>query len=237
MKRLLTLLLLGLSLFPAGLYAEEAECIQSEEHDTFSYLLIDRSDFLKDADKFKQTLDVVEKKISPGERLIIGVSTDKGSNTRVLLDLVKPKGGMWVSPMKTRAANKKFASCFGKVIDHLTAESEEHKYSALLETLRFVSKVFSAEDSKTKRLFLYSDMMQNSETLSFYKLGTQAPDQLMKKTEGALLQSKFRNVTVWVAGTGESVNDKKDRELEAFWTKYFEAAGAELKFYGPILVS
>ena len=213
------------------------DCIKPEKHETVSYLLVDRSDRLENKDGFDKSLTALESMLQPGERLIVGLSTGKGSDTTVLMDLVKPKGSMWVSMLKTRADTKKFTSCFDSVKSKLAETDEEHDKSALLETLGFVSKVLKNDSASKKRLFLYSDMMQNSPSVSFYSMKPFDPETAMKKVEKEYLLSKFPEVSVLVAGTGATVTDAQARRLEAFWTNFFEKTGGSLDFYGPVLLS
>ena len=223
-------------LSPANLLALGNSCIHSSEHESLTYLLVDRSDKLANKEGFDQSMSAALEIIAPGERLIVGVSVGKGSDARILLDLVKMKGSAWTSPIKVRAENKRFAECFKKVTAELTAIEESHETSAIMETLGFVSKVLAADSSNTKRLIMYSDMMQNSAALSFYKEKSFQPELLMKAVERELLLPKLQGVSVKISGVGAGVTDKRVRELEAFWTLFFERAGAQLKYFGPVLL-
>lgn len=227
---------LALMLWAAAVHAEN-DCIQPAEHDRLAYLLIDRSDTLHDAAGFETSVNAVVAMVEPGERLIVGLSTGKGSDTTVLMDMVKPKGSMWISMLKTRAGEKKFSTCFHSVKQKLVETTEEHDHSALLETLGFVSKVLSVDSATTRRLFLYSDMMQNSPAVSFYSIKPFDPDVAMKAVEKEYLVSQFKNVSVLVAGAGATVSDAMARRLEAFWKIFFEKSGGSLDFYGPVLLS
>lgn len=155
---------------PGTVLAADSSCIEKADHEAITYFLVDRSDKLEDSDGFQKTTAALLEMLSPGERVIVGVSTGKGGDTRILMDLVKPKESMWVSRLKIRAQEKHFTTCLEQVTSELLKEEEEYDHSALLETLLFVGKVLSAESSTAKRIVLYSDMMQNSSSLSFYKL-------------------------------------------------------------------
>ena len=229
-------LVLVLLLIAVPAFAKD-ECVHPEAHEQFSFLLVDRSDKLHDKDGFEKSLDAVSAMVKPGERLVVGLSTGKGSETKILMDLVKPKGSMWISMLKTRAGNKKFDDCFGAVSKKLVETEEEHDKSALLETLSFVSKVLKTDSSKEKRLFLYSDMMQNSSAVSFYSIKPFEPEAAMKAVEKEYLVSKFPEVKVLIAGTGATVSDAQARRLEAFWEGFFEKTGGSLEYYGPVLLS
>jgi hypothetical protein len=175
--------------------------------------------------------------LTPGERFVVGLSAGKGSETTVLMDMVKPKGSVWISMLKTRASEKKFTACFDSVLKQLMTTAEEHDHSALLETLSFVSNVLAADDATSKRLFLYSDMMQNSTAVSFYSIKPFDPALAMKAVEREFLISSFSGVSVSVAGTGATVSDAMARRLEALWREFLAKSGGTLRFYGPVLLS
>lgn len=212
------------------------KCNVSDEHEAVTYFLIDRSDTFENEEGFKQTLQTLHKLIQPAERLVVGVSTGKASETRVLADLVLPKKSLWESTMKIRAKEKLFETCLKEVENSLLSYKESHERSALLETLNFVAKVLDADKSTKRRVVLYSDMMQNSPSLSFYSYKEIQPEPILKKIEQEGLVWKFPGVEFYVAGTGTNMSDKQARMLEQVWTKYFEKVGGAMKFYGPILV-
>jgi len=216
-------------------YAVDANCLAPDKHEAVTYLLIDRSDELKDVDNLKQSLVVLKKMLSNGERLIVGVSTGKASETRVLMDMVLPKKSLWVSKLKIRAGEKKFDDCFKKIEEEVLVQNEKHSSSALLETLRVVSKALESDSSKTKRVIVYSDMVQNSASISFYKSKVVDPEKILKQVEKEFLLATFSNTDFHVAGVGTGVSDKKARSIEQFWRKYIEKSGGNLRFYGPVL--
>ncbi len=212
-------------------------CSESGEHASVTYLLIDRSDKLENTDNLDKSLGVVKDMIPEGERLIVGVSTGKASDTRVLMDFVKPKNSIWTSKLKTRATEQRFSSCLMKVKTKVTNQNEEHKHSALLETLNVVSKALKADSSPKKRVIIYSDMIQNSPAISFYGKATVEASAMLAKIEKEFLLSDFKGMEIHVSGVGTGTSDKKARSIENFWNKFFEKSGANLKFYGPVLFS
>lgn len=211
-------------------------CMHREEHQSVSFLLIDRSDKLSNVQSFQQSLEGIRESIQPGERVLVGVSTGHLSETRIIMDSVKPAKSLWESPLKIRAKEKNFSECFQKMEQTLSAGTEEHKTSAILETLSFVANTLNADQSSPKRLFVISDMMQNSDALSFFKLKSVDGDSILKKLEKEQLVCNLKGTEVVVAGAGGGSSDEKVRQVEQFWKKYFQAAGAVLKFYGPIFL-
>lgn len=213
------------------------ECIEEAEHNAVTFLLIDRSDKLENVQALEQTLQRVRKMIEYGERLVVGFSTDKASEARVILDITKPKKSVWVSTLKIRAAEKKFTECFKKMETLVKEQSESYKASAILETLSFVSKVLIADKAESKRVVMFSDMVQNSSSVSFYGMKNVDPEAGIKKAEKEYLIFDFKGVDFYVAGAGIGVSDKKARAIEQFWKRYIEKTGGTLRFYGPVLLT
>jgi DNA topoisomerase VI subunit A len=139
--------------------------------------------------------------------------------------------------MKFKAQEKNFSKCFDDAVASLKTQQESHPKSAILETLGFVHEVLKSDPSATKRIVLYSDMLQNSDTLSFLKASTVDIDAALKVVDKESLLYPLSNIGIYVAGAGLGVPDQKARRIEQFWQTYFKKAGATLKFYGPLLVA
>lgn len=214
-----------------------ASCIQQEPHTAVTFLLIDRSDKLENTEGLKQTLLAAKQMTKPAERVVIGVSTGKASDARILVDLVRPEKTLWESMIKIRAKEKVFNDCFQETEKKLIEQGETHKTSALLETLSFVSNVLSADQSAEKKVIVYSDMVQNTESLSFFTLKTIDPEATLKKLNKDNMVWQFAGVKFYIAGVGMNVSDQKGRAIEAFWRKYLEQSGGVVSFYGPILLA
>ena len=222
---------------PERAYAYDAipECIGSGDHAAVTYFLLDRTDELKDTQNLQQTLLVLKKMIAPGERLIVGVSAGQASETRVIMDVGRPVESIWVSKLKLRAAEKHFDDCFKLMQDKVVQQGEVHKTSALLETLGVVSKVLATDAAAKKRVVVFSDMIQNSQQVSFYNAPKIDAPALLKVVEKDQLVVPFKDVDAHTAGEGKGTSDEKARSIEEFWKSYFSKSGAVLKFYGPVL--
>jgi len=214
----------------------DADCIEPADHDYVTFFLIDRSDKLEDTQGLKQSLVAIRKMIRSGERLIAGVSTDKLSDARIVIDVVKPKKTVWVSSLKIRAQEKKFETCFAQMEKYAMHQEESHPNSAILETLSFVSKALSSDKAKNKRVIVYSDMVQNSKSLSFYRGKSVNPEAALVAAEKEYLMWDFKDVEFHVAGVGKGIDAKKARAIEQFWKLYIDKSGGSLVYYGPILL-
>ncbi len=212
-----------------------AACKAAGEHDTTVLLLIDRSEKLTDVQPLEQTLQVVKSLVPPGGRLVVELITEKMANTRVILDLAKPKHTVWVSALKIRAGEKVFDDCFAALTKHVLEQNETYKTSAILETLSFAAKMLAADKAAVKKIVIYSDMIQNSPAISFYSTEKVDPAASFAQAKKEMMIYDLKGMKVYVGGAGLGVSDKKARAIEQFWKQYFETAGAELVFYGPVL--
>jgi hypothetical protein len=211
-------------------------CIEHGEHQGAVFFLVDRSDKMPSIESLRQTLISVKEIVKPGERLVVGTSTGKKSDTHIIFDMVRPKADVWASALKIRAQEKKFTDCFLAAQTTVLEQNEDSPTSAIVETLTFVADVLNAETSGEKRLVIFSDMIQHSELLNFYSTKTIDVDGSLAKLNKAGLIVRLSGVAVSIAGAGAGVSDEKARVIEAFWRKYFEKSAATLKFYGPLLL-
>jgi hypothetical protein len=212
------------------------KCIQKSEHKSMSLFLVDLSDKITEPDNFNKSASVFSEMIQPGERVIVAISTDKVGDVKLLMDLVLPEDTIWESKLKTRALQKKFHDCLNQNLTTILAFDKKYDKSAILETVYFTSKIFSSDVSPIKKLFLYSDMMQNSPSLSLYSQKDLDTKALLAQTQKENLIPTLDNIDIYVAGIGAHESDKKTRQLEIFWGAFFEKAHAKLKYFGPILV-
>ena len=225
-----------LSTAPATAQTLIEGCVKAETHEHVTFLLVDKTDSVSDPQNLKQTLAAAKEGIRPGERLLVGIIGAKGSETRIVIDVTRPQTSVWESAMKIRAKEKHFSECVQKAETLLAQSGEAKKTSAILETLSFVASTLAADAAKSKRAIVFSDMIQNSESLSFYAAKSVDSDTAMKSVEKSAMVWPFAGVDVYVAGVGGNFSDERARQVEQFWRKYFTKAGAQLKLYGPVLL-
>lgn len=225
--------------YSAFVRAGVANCVQPDEHEAFTYFLVDRSDKLDDTDGLRQVFSAIDSNIKSNKadiRLVVGVITGKTAKTRILMDRVRPGDNLFESVIKLRKKKRLFFNCLKDEEAILLKQSESSKTSAILETIEYVANVFRSDNSPQKRLVIYSDMIQNSEVLSFYRGSGGAPiDDLINRIEKESLMPDWSGVEIYIAGVGGSVSDKKARRIRRFWQSYFKKAGGNLRFYGPLL--
>jgi len=236
-------LALALCLLPTGLQTNPAAaselidgCSVAEPHESVTFLLIDRTDSDQPADNLKQSFTALKQSIKPGERLVVGYLGAKASEAKIVADFTKPQQSMWESVMKIRAKEKVFNDCLEKTQAAALTPPAPTKTSAILETLGFVSSALGLDNSKDKRVVIFSDMVQNSEAVSFYHGKDFNPDATTKTVEAKQLISKFEKIKVSIAEIGARFTDERAKKVETFWRNYFEKSGALLDYYGPVLL-
>jgi len=216
--------------------AAEHSCVQREKHASLTFFLVDKSDKLTDTANLKQTLVAIKEMIKPGERLIVGLISGTLKESRVIFDLVRPENSLWASKLKIRAQERNFSECFAEMEQAVLLQSESSERSAILETFAFIHDVLASDSGSPKRIVLFSDMLQNTDSLSFYGAQPVNADAALQKAKSESLVYDLKGVEVYAAGTGGGSSEKKDRQIKAFWEKYFTQSGAALRFYGPVLL-
>lgn len=111
----------------------------------------------------------------------------------------------------------------------------------ILSNLSNVAKnIISQSDTPEKYLLLVSDMMENSDLLSFYgggKLENLDAVQEIEKLETKVTFEDMDKAKVYVIGGGFLTDGKYRssvalRALENFWSLYFDRSNAELRQFG-----
>ena len=227
------------------LLAAGDECNLSGSHDAITVLLIDGSDSNALDERLDQTLHNVNNIVMPNERLLVSMIMEKRAASRIVVDIVNPAESVWESKLVFRKKQKAYADCLSSIATKVPRRGAQNKVAikkveatAILETLSFIREVLNADQSKRKRIVIYSDMIQNSDFINFYKLGPKdTPEVLIDRTAKEGLIPNLSGAEVHVAGIGGAQTDKQARFAEKYWRLFFEKAGANLRFYGPVLVN
>lgn len=238
MKRFTKSLVAGLLLVGVDASAVEipTHCLKNAVHSSVSVLLVDRTDFLKDPRRFSQMMASLRESVRAGERLVVTSITGRANSARVMVDVVRPAPSAWVSKLKSRKAEKDFEECVTSLEQVIQGESEKHESSSILETLAFISQLLESDPSSDKRVIVYSDMIQNSDEISFYKKKVLNTKLLIAQTKKAGLLRSFPGVRFYYVTNSGSLGERRDREVEAFWKEYTVQSKASFRMYGPALV-
>ena len=201
-------------------------------------VLIDQSDSNALGENFEQTLRVVKESVAPGMRLLAVTIGDRRATSTVLVDIVRPVESMWEPKIAYMKKDRLFKSCVAEVATFARQVGGSTKATAILETLMFVDEIIRAAAAKNRGIVIFSDMIQNSDLVSFYKLTKKdTVSTLLQRVSSEHLLPAFKDVVVRIAGIGGTQSDKQARFAEDFWRAYFEKVQAKLGFYGPTLVN
>lgn len=232
--------LLGVLFDITGLGSEAfaGSCIQGNKHGSVTYLLIDRTDEIKDISALKQLFGTLRDTFAKrdGERLVVGVISGKTAESRIVMDRATPGKDMWESAIKLRKQRNEFLACLDEVEKGLLQQNEKAPASAILETIIFVADFLRRDPSPTKRLIIFSDMVQNSDAVSFYGKRSNEPlEIIMARLVSEKRIPKLNGVVIDVAGAGTGVSEQVGFKVKEFWQRVFEQGGAKLRSYGPVL--
>jgi hypothetical protein len=120
------------------------------------------------------------------------------------------------------------------------ASTDLPKTELMGSLVNFAEGVISASQTPEKVILIVSDMMENSDSVSFYGSGGIASfdvEATLEKAEKANLISKLEGANVHVIGAGISGSDRYLSQtvmskMQNFWAGYFERSGAELTGWG-----
>lgn len=153
----------------------------------------------------------------------------------------------------SKSALRKFDQCMQRQsafvtrnIDHTMKTAFEEASTDLPKTelmgslVNFADGVIRASQASEKVILIASDMMENSDAVSFYGsrgISSFDVDATLAKAEKANLISDLAGARVYVIGAGISANDRYLSQtvmskMQSFWAGYFERAGAELAGWG-----
>jgi len=129
-----------------------------------------------------------------------------------------------------------------------TAESLATRFDSMLEdttnaapstdilgSLELAKRVFSLYPNMGHILLLMSDMRETSRLAGLSTLTMRGVDSLVSRLRSDGRVPDLASVRVCVLGASHP-NPERFRIIREFWTRYFAAAGAELRDYGAALV-
>lgn len=222
---------------PGNPPALDSKCIAGQSHSKLTLLLVDRSEALADPAGLQHELATVKNLIERDERLVVAVGAEPPNAVRIVFDQSRPAKSIWTPPVKTRRRDAEFDECFAAMSHLVSAPQEVHRGSALFEDLAIANSILQSDWAQSKRLVVFSDMVQQSDRISFYLQKKIDPLAELEKASAAGLVYQMDQVSVLVAGAGAGVSEEKAQDIAVFWKGYFEKANGNLVGYGKELPS
>ena len=188
---------------------------------------------------YNEAFDKIYDNLQGGDRIVIGTITSNSYiDFKPVVDAEIPKQSIWVNRIQYEQNLDKTQKNIRKEVDRLLSRRKGTPYTEILNSLNIADTIFHNE-KRRKVLVILSDMMQDSREYRFERI--RVTDSF---TRNVIRQRKRQNlvpdlaeVKVYVAGAS-AANSKKFRSIERFWSKYFDASGADYSThrYGHSLI-
>lgn len=177
-----------------------------------------------------------------GERIAMRTIEDAFSSSRRLLDACVPYcppagllGDLFSNCTAGIVINEKklLARTVVERLSSLLESATELEHSEIIRTLT-AALAEESRDGRDNRIFIYSDMIENSQYLSGKDFFAAKEGAIVDRLEHDGLLPKVWQADVHVFGMGRAgipgsrtvLNQDKLQKLTTFWTKYFAAGGA-----------
>lgn len=190
--------------------------------------------------------------LADGSRLSIRTIEDESTASDKLVDLCIPycesKGflddllssctqGVVINERKNRRHQ------ISAALIEATKDRSELPYSAIIRTISMVAAEEFAE-GRENRIYIFSDMIENSDYLSGKDFSRKPNDALIAKLEQDHLIPNLAGATVKVFGVGRGgsaarapLTQERLTKLQDFWTRFFTNAGASVTLQQNLGVS
>lgn len=194
---------------------------------------IDRGTVIEAAEKIFQD-------VPSGDRLVVFTITDDFATSEKSFDQCKPGCpdmslfDQLLGTCREAIARRdmvQFRTSFAVALQKLLGVEEEHKGSAIVETLAARTDEYALQG--VRKLILFSDLIQNTKLASLRKMDEASMQALLVTVQRESLLPSLKGAEVRVFGFART--DGRDKQglspeqlerLREFWVAYFEQGGA-----------
>lgn len=202
-------------------------------------VLIDRTDgiTLKQQIRFMKEFNYLRSQLKPGDYLAVyevignlGVIDGGLSDYSPLYRSYVPRQGKdaneWIE--NPRMIDQEYQRFENELKESVLAVkfSEECKNSYIIESIRFIVRTLEFRDLDNKKLVIFSNMLQNSETLTHYGQ-YRSVAKLAKESYVMDIEGMMHNTEVYVYILPDN-SGRQDIELRKWWEEYFDYLGVHL---------
>lgn len=203
----------------------ETLCRLSHKDDPVVNLLIDKTDPLSESDmkKLERLITTLKKQLAQHERLSIHILDETGTYSPLpVFDMCNPGTGDQANELyeNPRLIQKRYDEQFAAPLNAILAtllEPGSAPRSPIIETI----KGLKGQDVK-ERLVIVSDMMQNSELLTFYGRSPFSRHKL--EEEVCQLNSPYRLIEVYSIDRPR-ISVKRKQEIRNYWNDCMKKLG------------
>lgn len=199
-------------------------------------ILIDTTDHLSEIQKNKiiLILEQIIKETTNGTKMTLGlVISSTKMNQQTYISLCKPEDGTAASQLYQNPKlivdtfEKNFKKPVTDVLDGMLS-TESSDTSPIMESIQaIITKAFSLDTPSIPRsLFIFSDMLQNSDSFSFYRNDNW--QKFLKSPHYLSLSRNLNNVKIIIYKIPNIRDSKISQNLvNEFWINYFEQQGVQ----------
>lgn len=209
----------------------------SSQSSRLTYSLFDISDSTKNKrDRYFRDFKKIVVEKSPGDETFMGdlITSNSIATSNLPLNITLPASNWNTNPYDFEDLKKSIDDQAYDIIYQKPPTKVQR--TDLMNAFQLAENMFSGSDATSKRLIVFSDMIEQSGRYNFYAEsftdGRIAEILKAERTDNRL--PNLKGVEVWVDGAGANENPLppgKLRGIEKFWIKYFQACGADLKKY------
>jgi hypothetical protein len=192
-----------------------------------------------DKDLIVKATDKILASLVGGEKVIIRTITDSHTRSEQLVERCIPfcaaEGLSRIFLCNDGAIRTDRENVYEDIVGSLRqrlSKFEERRHSDILRTVLLAAKEDAINGHKLS-LYIYSDLIENSEYLSGRKFFSTAVPRLIATLQKDKLIPSLKNADVHIAGVGRGgTKDRRpltvaeQRKVSEFWEAYFKEAGA-----------
>jgi hypothetical protein len=193
-----------------------------------------------DKDLIVRATDKILASLAGGEKVIIRTITDSVTRSEQLVERCIPfcaaEGLSRLFSCNDGAIRTDRENVYEDIVGSLRqrlAKFEEKRHSDIVRTVLLAAKE-DAVNGRKLSLYIYSDLIENSEYLSGRRFFSTPVPQLLAKLQKDKLIPSLKNADVHIAGVGRGgTKDRRpltvaeQRKVTEFWSAYFKQAGAD----------
>jgi len=192
-----------------------------------------------DKDIIVKATDRILASLNGGEKIIIRTITDSRTHSRQLIERCIPycaaEGFSRIFLCNDGAIRTDREAVYADIVESLRqrlAKFEETRHSDILRTVVLAAKE-DAVQGRPLSLYIYSDLIENSDYLPGRKFFSTPVDRLISQLRKDKLIAPLKNANVQAAGVGRGgTKDRRplgvaeQQKVTEFWTAYFKESGA-----------
>ena len=188
---------------------------------------------------YRNAFEKIYQNLQQGDRIVVGTITGRSFiDFKPVVDAEIPEQSIWVNRISFEQNLAKTKKDIKETVEKLLSLKRGTPQTEIINSLNIADNIFH-DEKRQKILILLSDMVQDSKEYNFdqVKITDEYIAGIIKDRQKQNLIPRLNDVKVYVAGAS-AADSKKFRSIELFWTRYFDACGADFSShrYGHSLI-